>query len=514
MSVLIEPGKSHIIVKCNKVRYGATLENEALHLRALPGFPEVAQAVVISLRDVLSVEVQTDNSELSSARWSLRRLECFSRSGVYDPARSHSLLLHMARHVSHQKWRTKKVLLEPEVPEQGEELYKALLDVLKDFEERPKRLLFFVNPISGNGGAVRVMTKIISPILTGCGISYDFIVTTHQGHAKEWIVQQDPHLQPYDGIIAVGGDGIFNEIMEGVLLRAQVNELRPCSSLMAPAVRIGLIPAGSTDSIGFCIGLGDVVTALINILLGREMRLDVGTVFRASDGQFLKFFCAFLGYGFFSDTLRNSEKQWLRRYLGKSRYVLAGAKTFLVNRAYHGSVSFKSLESVNPDGYPDEGDECYQDCRYCKEIGASKSHISIGPEGSTDKEEWSTLDGKFTNVIAASMSCRSEMSPRGVVPVSHCGDGCLDLLVVRSIGRCRLLHYLVSTQRGIGPQRSLGSNLHACRAHELLFRTSESTGNSSTTIWNCDGEIIREPNIHVKVYCQVIRMFGSGLEPR
>lgn len=102
------------------------------------------------------------------------------------------------------------------------------------------------------------------------------------------------------------------------------------------------------------------------------MMLDVGAVFRLSDGGWLKYFCAFLGYGFFSDTLRNSEKRWLRRHLGKSRYLLAGARTFFVNRAYNGSVSFKTAGDI-PEGYPDEGAQCYKGCGYCVDMGAGKS---------------------------------------------------------------------------------------------------------------------------------------------
>lgn len=41
----------------------------------------------------------------------------------------------------------------------------------------------------------------------------------------------------------------------------------------------------------------------------------------------------------------------------------------------------------------------------------------------------------------------------GVAPLSHCGNGCLDLLVMKSIGRMRLLRYLVGTSRGHGAQQ-------------------------------------------------------------
>lgn len=35
-----------------------------------------------------------------------------------------------------------------------------------------------------------------------------------------------------------------------------------------------------------------------------------------------------------------------------------------------------------------------------------------------------------------------------------------------------------------------------------------------TSVWNCDGEIISEPAIHVRVHCQLISVFGTGPEKR
>lgn len=34
----------------------------------------------------------------------------------------------------------------------------------------------------------------------------------------------------------------------------------------------------------------------------------------------------------------------------------------------------------------------------------------------------------------------------------------------------------------------------------------------SPSVWNCDGEIISEPAIHVKVHCQLVSLFATGVE--
>lgn len=34
----------------------------------------------------------------------------------------------------------------------------------------------------------------------------------------------------------------------------------------------------------------------------------------------------------------------------------------------------------------------------------------------------------------------------------------------------------------------------------------------SSSVWNCDGEVISEAAIHVKVHCQLVTVFGAGCD--
>ena len=34
----------------------------------------------------------------------------------------------------------------------------------------------------------------------------------------------------------------------------------------------------------------------------------------------------------------------------------------------------------------------------------------------------------------------------------------------------------------------------------------------SSSVWNCDGEVINEAAIHVKVHCQLVTMFAAGYD--
>lgn len=58
--------------------------------------------------------------------------------------------------------------------------------------DRPSRLMFFINPISGNGKSLRIFEKYLAPIMNLCDVSYAHEVTIHENHAREWILQQMP----------------------------------------------------------------------------------------------------------------------------------------------------------------------------------------------------------------------------------------------------------------------------------------------------------------------------------
>lgn len=66
--------------------------------------------------------------------------------------------------------------------------------------------------------------------------------------------------------VQVGGDGLFQEIMNGLLdLRSQGSQM----AALAAGMRLGHIPAGSTDAVAYSIhGTRSQLTAALHIALG------------------------------------------------------------------------------------------------------------------------------------------------------------------------------------------------------------------------------------------------------
>lgn len=208
---------------------------------------------------------------------------------------------------------------------------------------RPKSLLVLVNPMSGKANGCNIWEKV-APIFSRAKVKTKVIVTLRAGHAHDIMVTTtNKELNSYDGVVAVGGDGFFNEILNGFLsLRHKVPYPPTPSDFACPVhisgsplvpepeetvaashqsedhpllvdssengsrflnlkasddlyhadqdpdfplgnewFRFGLIPAGSTDAIVICTtGARDPITSALHIVLGKRVCLDVAQVVR------------------------------------------------------------------------------------------------------------------------------------------------------------------------------------------------------------------------------------------
>ncbi|KPP68134.1 ceramide kinase-like, partial [Scleropages formosus] len=114
---------------------------------------------------------------------------------------------------------------------------------------RPKHLLVYINPFGGKQQGKRIYEQKVAPLFSRASISTDVIVTERANHARDHL-RTDADLKKYDGVVCVGGDGMFSEVIHGLISRTQreagVDENCPEEKLVPCDLRIGIIPAGET----------------------------------------------------------------------------------------------------------------------------------------------------------------------------------------------------------------------------------------------------------------------------
>ncbi|MCY2978049.1 MAG: diacylglycerol kinase family lipid kinase [Planctomycetota bacterium] len=168
----------------------------------------------------------------------------------------------------------------------------------------PRRCLAVVlNPRGGKRRGVPVL-KRISPFFAKAGIELNVHMTERPGHAHE--IARNLDQNSVQGVCVVGGDGTFHEVVDGLMHR---NE--PIS------IPLGIIPAGTGNSLAQHLNCKDPMQAALQIVAGRTMPLDV---VRVSMGDQTAFCTNIVGWGAVSDINIMAEKL---RILGKSRYAAA-----------------------------------------------------------------------------------------------------------------------------------------------------------------------------------------------
>lgn len=443
------------------------------------------------------------------------------------------------RRTGQHLWRCSDVTFHCADQQTCEEWIRVANEQLSLLTNRPKSLLVYINPYGGKRRGKRIYEQKVAPLFRRAGILTDVIVTERANHARDHL-KTEANLDDYDGVVCVGGDGMFSEIVHGLVTRIQtdhgVDQNQPDAELVPCSLRIGIIPAGSTDCICFAtVGTNDPVTSALHIIVGDSQPMDVCSVHH--NGVFLKYSVSLLGYGFYGDLLTDSERN---RWLGPARYDLSGFKTFLSLNHYGGTVSF--LPAEDNVGNPRDKLQCRSGCRICQHRNSSRDeHDEVSEEKEKPAEDgnrdWNVIHGKFIAINSASMSCACPRSPKGLSPSAHLADGTTDLILVR---KCSRLDFFKHLLRHINKDDQFDHwfvEVHRVRKfhfrpwhHELVppEDPGEHRGNPdiipnsslketcddspSESSWTCDGELLHHAAIQVSVQHQLIRLFARGIE--
>ena len=153
------------------------------------------------------------------------------------------------------------------------------------------KLWIVLNPIAGKGNAAKQYPKI-ERFLLESGRDFEILLTKGSGDAPQpagalELVRNLP-LTEGDAVVAAGGDGTCNEVVNGLFAR----------SPPPPPPLIGVLPVGRGNDFSSALGIpGDVEKALEILVAGKIRPLDAGFVKggRFPDGRY---FVNVVGIGF------------------------------------------------------------------------------------------------------------------------------------------------------------------------------------------------------------------------
>lgn len=366
-----------------------------------------------------------------------------------------------------------------------------------------------MNPYGGKQNALDLYEKYAKPIFRVANIDVSVIITQRPNQIFDLVLQQN--LEPFDAIITCGGDGTFSELFNGLIYKdiLLTNPDDPLmidtNSIPKPSKTLGIIPAGSTDSIAYCLhGTSDIKTCIVHIVLGQTSGMDISSI--SNDRGILRFCASMASYGYLGDVLFDSENH---RWLGPRRYEYSGFKKILLNRSYDIELMIQQEpEAKDSDVIIDcDENQKLKCCENCSKCLLTKESTRVESE-----EKYLKVSGKTFMIIGANISCACTRSPSGIAPYLHVGDGYIDLIVCRHGSVFNILKFLLTLSREDGDISKLPF-VEVYRTKKFLMKAlngssmrslSNSTQpisvipNKHSSVWNCDGEILQESEVTVK----------------
>uniref|UniRef100_A0A8C6X872 Sphingosine kinase 2 n=1 Tax=Naja naja TaxID=35670 RepID=A0A8C6X872_NAJNA len=250
-----------------------------------------------------------------------------------------------------------------------------------------------------------------------------------QNHARELV--QSISLDEWDGIVAISGDGLLHEVINGLMERPDWEE--------AVKMPLGILPCGSGNAVAAAINcsagfeqvLGQELLTNCTLLLchGAVSPLDLASITTASGSRVFSFLS--VAWGFISDVDIESEKY---RHMGPARFTLGTMVRLASLNTYRGRLSYLPA-LVLPNRLP----------------SARQMHGPLddflAPLEEPVPKSWVTVEDDFVLVLAIYQTHLG--ADLFTMPTAGFNDGLIHLCFVRAgISRANMLRLFLAMEKG------------------------------------------------------------------
>ena len=197
------------------------------------------------------------------------------------------------------------------------------------------RYKVIANPSAGGGAGERAIPRI-ERLLTRHGLDFDIVRTQRRGHAAE--LARESVIAGCDVIVAAGGDGTTNEVINGLMEARQAGY---------HSVVLGVLGVGRGNDFAHGVGVPHDLELACQVLVeGHRRMIDIG---RVAGGLFPqgRYFGNCVGVGF--DAISTIEVAKLPRLGGFLSFFIAVLKTiFLYYKAPLTTVEYDGQTLTQP----------------------------------------------------------------------------------------------------------------------------------------------------------------------
>ena len=171
-----------------------------------------------------------------------------------------------------------------------------------------KSLIIISNPVARKASDRKV--AMASYYLQSKGYKVDVFFTQKKGDAER--LARDAAQKSPGMVVAAGGDGTFNEVINGI---AETD------------MPVGLLPLGTTNVLAREIGIPEDVRGAMEIVARKTPRpVSLGKIILSNGKPRARYFGLMAGIGYDGETVRGI-REGLKKVSGKGAYVMSGFST-------------------------------------------------------------------------------------------------------------------------------------------------------------------------------------------
>ncbi len=189
------------------------------------------------------------------------------------------------------------------------------------------RIKIILNPYANRWGA-QSQIDALQAMFDADDCACDMTVTQAPGEAID--IAESAVRDGYDAVVAAGGDGTINEVINGVL-RATPH---------GPTLPFGILPLGSANDFNKIVGLPGTVAEAVNVIkAGHTRQIDAGKV---NDRYFIN------NSAIAMEPTVTIESWKIKRISGESRYMVALVRALARLKAWHLEVRWDDDQFQGP----------------------------------------------------------------------------------------------------------------------------------------------------------------------
>ncbi|GAA5975867.1 hypothetical protein JCM11641_002825 [Rhodosporidiobolus odoratus] len=420
--------------------------------------------------------------------------------------------------------------------------------------ERHRRLHVVVNPAGGKGKAKRIWKSTVKPVLEAAGAKLDVSFTGPSNSPNNATTLARSHNpQAYDALVALSGDGIIYELLNGLASHTSGEGARVLRETPVVHIACGSGNALATSLVG-PEKVDDAAWGALTALKGKPIPLDLSSITQPSHPAGERTLSAITqAFGLMADLDTRTEHL---RWMGDTRFTYGYAKGALARVSYPCKVSILlPPKSVYGGGIAKESIARHHN-NSLSTPPASGSVLEAGPTEENahlpelkygtihdplpDGPTWTHLPSQEELAKLADLDDEEgeggqwihlDLEEKGVFfgyggkmpfiakdvmlfPVAHPNDGLIDLALVEPMGSLAALSAMDGIDKGASFSHPKTFYLK-CLAYRLTF-PPKPPGERDGCL-TVDGEAVKYEGIQVEVHKglgRVLSLSGRGWEGR